>query len=165
MKKRNKSYRPRHIQVDPVSWAIAGCHLFLTDTIKQITAPVKDAFVTLKQGKATRDDWNMIVQALNVAEALCGAQIGPNLLPKIEKAQVSLKAIALRMCDGDAACKAPELAAVNEGIAMYCAQLKVCSQAEFGRALAYTKEMHRCGNADDVARVYLKMAPQERIAA
>lgn len=69
-----------------------------------------------------------------------------------------MKAIALRMQGGDMHCRAPELAAITEAIAMYRIQLRLCSQAEFGRAVKKTKEMHRCGAMDDVTALFDRMA-------
>ena len=160
-KPRNKAYRPRNIQADPISWAIAGVHTFPIKTRQELVEQVDIAFEILRCGDAGRDDWNMIVQALNVAEALATAErgsIGLNLMPKFDRAQGAMMAIAMRMQGSDKSCKAPELAAITEAIAMYRIQLRLCSQAEFGRALAKTKEMHKCGAMNDVAHVYAGMS-------
>lgn len=80
-KLRNKAYRPRNVQADPVSWAIAGVHTFPRETRAELIEQVDIAFEVLRRGAAGRDDWNMVVQALNIAEGLAGEQIGPNLIP------------------------------------------------------------------------------------
>lgn len=166
MKKRSKKYRQRAVQTDPISWAIAGVHTLPVKTIAATFAPIDDAVLKLKQGKATREDWNIPCQALNIAEALANLQIGPNLLPEIASGQSALVSIAQRMIGkGSATCYGAELAAIDEALAMYRAQLKVCTQAEFGRAVARVKELHRSGAMDDVGRMYEQMSAEHREAA
>lgn len=139
---RNKKYTPRDVQSDPVSWAIAGVHLMPAQMIAQCLDPINVAFLLLKRGVATRDEWNHVSTALNIAEALAGLDVGVNLMPAIEKGQHALHKIALRMLEtGDKACKAPELANIAEAIAMYRAQLQVCTQAEIGRAVKRSKAL------------------------
>lgn len=148
-KHRNKKYRPRAIQADPVSWAIAGVSTLMAS---------QQAVLLLKHGAANRDDWNIICQALNVAEALAGMGIGPNLLPQISAGQDALKSIALRMIGrGRTTCYGAELAAIDEALVMYRAQIKLCTQAEMSRAVARVKELHRSGAMDDVGRVFEQM--------
>jgi hypothetical protein len=158
VKKRNKSYRPREILADPISWAIAGAHTLPTESQSALLAPIDAAIVLLKQGKATRDDWNVCAQALNLAEALAGAQIGSNLMPQIRAGHKALEQVAIRMIErGTSTCYAAELAAIDEAIVMYRCQVRVCTQAEMSRALARVKELHRTGAMDQVAEIYEKM--------
>jgi hypothetical protein len=165
-KARNKKYKPREIQLDPVSWAIAGAHLFPTETIAATFKPIEDAILLLKQGRATREDWNVPCQALNIAEALAAMGIGPNLLPEIASGQSALVSIAQRMIGtGKATCYGAELAAIDEALTMYRVQMKVCTQGEFSRALARVKELHRSGAMDDMGRMYEEMTAEEMRSA
>jgi hypothetical protein len=161
-KKPRKRYVPREQRADPVTWALAGVHKIPTESIDASFAPINAAFGLLKQGKAAREDWNVISQALNVAEALAGLQIGSNLIPEIVAGQRWLHQIALRMLERDiSTCYAAELAAIDEALTMYRAQMQVCTQAEFGRAVARVKDLHRSGAMDDVARLYQEMDQKE----
>lgn len=156
--KRTKRYQPRIVQPDSVAWAVAGVHKMPFQRIDALFVPINAAVTLLKQGKATRCEWNGICQALNIAEALAGLQIGANLLPEIRAGQTALKQIALRMIGkGSATCYASELAAVDESLVMYRAQLKVCTQAELERAIAKVKAAHNSGAMDDIGRLYLSM--------
>lgn len=158
-KKRCKKYRPRHVQVDPVSWAVAGVHNFTFATVDKTLAPVEQAIVLLKKGEAMREHWNIPCQALNIAEALTKEGVGANLLPAIQAGQQALMAIALRMIEkgGPTACYAAELAAIDEAVLMYRAQMSACTQAEFGRAMDRVKMLHRSGAMTDIGRMYLQM--------
>jgi len=159
-KKRSKKYVPKDIQLDPISWAVAGVHNFPFATVDKTFEPINAAVLLLKQGKAAREDWNVPCQALNVAEALTGQGVGGNLLPAIRAGQEALKAIALRMLSrGTATCYAAELAAIDEALQMYRAQMSACTQAEFGRAVQRAKTLLMSGAKDDVARLYQQMEP------
>ncbi|HEY5798683.1 MAG TPA: hypothetical protein VIT92_00605 [Burkholderiaceae bacterium] len=156
--KRNKPYRPRDVQADAAAWAMAGVYTLPLQTQIDVLTPVYAAVLLLKQGKATREDWNIIAQSLNVAEALAGLQIGPNLMPIIAAGQRTLIDIALRMIEtGKSTCYAHELAAIDEAIVMTRAQLQLCTQAELSRALARVKDLHRSGHMKDVADIYDRM--------
>ncbi len=156
--KRNKKHHPRQVQNDPVSWAVAGVHLFPTETQRDLLAPPGAAFVKLRQGAADREDWNMLSQSLNLAEALAGLHIGPNLLPAIMAGQSALHQIAMRMLGkGCSTCYSKELVDIEEALAMYQAQLKKCSQAEYSRAIARVKDWVRDGTMDKTAQLYARM--------
>ncbi len=158
MKKRTKKYRPREVTADPISWAIAGVHTLPVESQASIMEPIDDAFLLLKKGVARREDWNVVGQALNLAEAFGGMQIGPNLLPAIMAGQSALHRIALRMLEtGSSTCYGAELATIEEALMMYRVQLKVCTQAELSRAFQRLKNLHRCGAMQDVARLYEQM--------
>lgn len=154
-KPRNKRYVPRECLADPVGWAVAGVHKLPTESVEAMFAPIDTARSLLLLGKATRDDWNVVCQALNLAEALAGFGIGANLMPEITDGQRWLHQIALRMIErGTSTCYATELAAIDEALTMYRAQLQVCTQAELSRAVAHVKNLHRSGAMVDVARVF-----------
>lgn len=157
-KPRSKKYVARDINLDALSWALAGVHTLPMECVERVMAQVNDALTAFKRRTATREDWNMLVQCLNVAEGLAALHIGPNLLPDFLRAQMMLQRIALRMADtGSNACKAPELAAITQALAMYRIQLRLCSQGELSRALAKVKAMHNNGGMNEVAHLYTLM--------
>lgn len=157
-KKRNKKYVQREVQADPISWAIAGVHNFPFATVDRTFEPVIAAVLLLKHGKADRDDWNVVCQALNVAEALADLCIGANLLPQIFADQNALEAIALRMVSrSTATCYASELAAIDEALQMYRAQMSTCTQAEFGRAINRVKRRLLSGAMTNAAALYVQL--------
>lgn len=158
MKKRNKKYQPRPISRDPVSHAIHGVATLGAGQIAEMMTPVRAAVDLLKQGRAYRDDWNVICQALNVGEALALGGIGPNLLPQLNAGQDALLAIGVRMAErGRTPCYGAELAAIDEALLMYRAQIGLCTQAEMGRAIERVIKMHRAGAMQDVAQVFERM--------
>lgn len=158
MKKRNKKYKPREIKTNALDWAIAGVFTFPHETQREIMKEPMASFELLRQGKASREDWNMICQALNVGEALCELHIGDNLLDDFHKGLEALHQIALRMLSGKSStCYAHELAAITEALAMHKIQLQLCTQAEFSRALQRVKNLINGGAQDDVAKTYARL--------
>lgn len=157
-KRPRKAYRPRTVQADPVSWAVAGVHTLPTQSQRDVLAVAETGFDKLRQGVAAREDWNLVCQALNTAEALCDLHIGDNLKLAILDGQGALLAIGKRMMkNGRTACYAGELAAIREAIDLHAVQLKLCTQAEYSRALKKVKNLINGGAADDVARMFQQM--------
>lgn len=157
-KKRDRRYKPREIQTDPVSWAIAGVHTFPKQTQDDVMAITWAAFDKLREGIAGREHWNIVAQSLNVAEALAGLKIGNNLLPEIYAGMEALHQIAMRMMKkGRTALYAQELAAVREACVLYGIQLGLCTQAEYSRAIKKVRDMHIGGATINVAKMYEKM--------
>jgi hypothetical protein len=157
-KPRNKKYRPIEVKSNTVDWAIAGVHTFPIETQKEIMAGALDSFDKLRQGIASREHWNTICQALNVGEALCEFNIGNNLLPAFHEGHSALHQIALRMLAGKSStCHAHELTAVTEALDMHKIQLRLCTQAEFSRAVKRVTNLINGGAQDDVAKTYARL--------
>lgn len=142
-KKPRKAYRAKPVSLDPISEGIYGAALFMPWQRSKVVAGPEAGFDLLRQGKAQNQDWNQVSQALSVAEALCGMNIGNNLLPQIEAGISGLTSIAIRMLEknGPTTCYAGELAAIREALDMYKAQLHHCTQGEFGRAVKQVTNM------------------------
>lgn len=162
-KPRNKKYRPKGVNPDALSWALAGVHTLPKADQQKAMEQALEGFGRLKQGKAEREDWNAIVQVANLGEALTLLHIGDNLKPAFDDAHQALHEIALRMLHGKSStCYAHELAAIQEAFDMYRIQLSICTQAEFGRAVAYVKKILLSNKVMNVAKTY---AALDRVAA
>jgi hypothetical protein len=158
MTKRNKKYRPREIKANAIDWAIAGVHTFPVETQRDIMRQPMKSFDLLRQGKANRDDWNQICQALNVGEALCEFNIANDHIDDFHRGHEALHQVALRMLSGKSStCYAHELAAITEALEMHNIQLQFCTQAEFSRAIVRVKNLIDGGAQDDVAKTYARL--------
>lgn len=159
-KKRNKAYRPRLVLANPMDWAMAGSCLLTDGQHAQFIEPVDQAIETIRQGRADRQDWNTVANAMNIAEGLVFVGVGMNLQPAIQAASESLKAVGLRMAaGGSSACRAAELEAIREGRDMYAAMLRAATQGESSRAIERTKQLHRSGAMGDMGRLFNQMRP------
>lgn len=160
-KPRNKKYHPKPVQVDSLSWALAGAHRLPAESVAAAMAPALASLALLKQGKAHRMDWNMIAKMFNIGQALAAAGVGMNLTPFLAVGDDALESIAMRMIGGKTtACYAWELAAICEALDMFHAQIKICTQGEWGRALERVKKLHQSGAMRDVSRLYGKMVTE-----
>lgn len=116
------------------------------------------SFERLREGRASREDWNQICQALNVGEALCEFNIANDHLDDFHKGHEALHKIALRMLAGKSStCYAHELAAITEALDMHKIQLQFCTQSEFGRAIKRVTDLINGGAQDDVAKTYARL--------
>ena len=164
-KPRNKAYKPKGALVNPIEWAVAGAHTLMLGQQEAFIKPVDDAIDLLRQGIATRDDWNMVASAMNIAVALADLQICPNFVPDFERAQEALRVIAGRMIQrGTSTCYSAELEALREARDMYRIQLRYCTQAESSRAIKRVKDTHRSGGMQDMAKLFNNMPPAAQAA-
>jgi hypothetical protein len=158
-KKRCKAYKPRDVNPNAMNWALAGAHLLPLDKQRELVGYVDEAFSRLRQGTASRDDWNALANGMNIAEALAFFKIVDNLLPEICEALDALHAVALRMLDGRGSrLTSDEQEALSFGRDIYKGQLEHCTQGEAMRAVQRVQDLHRSGAMQDVARLYQEMA-------
>lgn len=164
MKRRNKKYRPRAVLLNSFENAIVGRSLIPESMRQELLEPVKEAADKLQFERIDKDDWNILAQASNIAEALAGLNIGPNLLPQIKAMQNALQAIGQRMIERNTStARASELADIREGIEMYSAQLKVCTQAELSKAVRKVNDILRSGGMLLIRDTYGKIACAENV--
>lgn len=164
--KRRKAYKPKGVNPDAMNWAMSGAYTIPAPKRAEILSFVDQALDKLRRAEADRDDWNTLANALNIAEALVELEIGTNLLPVIKAGEAALLEVGKRMCGGArSTCRGTEIAAICEALDMYRIQLRLCSQAEFSKAVNRVKDLHRSGAMDDVARIYNAMIDTTKEAA
>lgn len=157
-KKRNKKYVPKPVMLDSMNWAMSGAHKLPKYKRDELLIPVDTAYKAMQRGEATREEWNTVANALNIAEALSEMQIGANLIPLIQAGLSALHDVAMRMLGGaKSTCKGAELTAIYEALDMYRIQLTECSQGEMSRAVKKVNDLHRSGAMDDVLQIYKQM--------
>ena len=97
-KKPRKKYNPKGVIIDTMAWVQAGMK-----KVEAIGAGTTlkirnyDAMNNLRMGIATRRDVDGIIDAINMAEALCRRGIGEDWLPEINDAQAAA-AIQKKSC-------------------------------------------------------------------
>ncbi|MCG2586549.1 hypothetical protein [Massilia sp. TS11] len=158
-KKPRKAYRPRPVSVNAAEWAVAGACCFTASMVADLIEPVRAAYDKLRQGQATVDDWNTLVQALNLGEALAVARIGAELMPFLHAGMAALQAVAERRAAGrSSVCTGAELTTIYDAMSWYRSQLRICTQAEYSRAIKSVKNWHMGGGSRRVAELIEKMA-------
>lgn len=94
------------------------------------------ALVSLSQGNGNKEDFQKIVAAANVTEAICMMKIGSEYSDILPPAQAAIKALHLREKEiGKYTFKAEELTAVNRMIELLDAQLAIITVQEMQESL------------------------------
>jgi hypothetical protein len=137
MRKRSK-YRPKGVIRDTMTWVQAG--MKRVDSIGAgTTLKIRnyDAMNNLRLGVATRREIDAIIDAMNVAEALCKRGTGGDWLPEIQSAQDHLLELARRGVANDMRfiVRGEELKALNLGMEIHDAQLEAVTVKELEVAM------------------------------
>lgn len=142
MRKRSK-YRPKHIRVD--------AHMYAVESMKKISQ-VDDALIVLKaknhaamdeivQGRGTRDHVDVLIAAMNMAEAYAIHGKGNDWRDEIKAAQDAIYSMGKRGLEKDRFLfTGPELQAVNLGMDIHDAQLDESLVKEMEMMIAYVQK-------------------------
>jgi uncharacterized small protein (DUF1192 family) len=95
-----------------------------------------DALDRARRGLAERRDLDVLIAAVNMAEALIRMRIGDDWKDEIRAAQDALFAVGSRGVEtGKFILRGPELTSLNLGMEIHDAQLEACTVAELERAI------------------------------
>jgi hypothetical protein len=137
MRKRSK-YRPKGVIRDTMTWLQAGMKR-IDEISAGTTLKIRnhDAINSLRLGQATRREIDAIIDAMNMAEALCKRGTGGDWLPEIQAAQDNLLALARRGVENDMRfiVRGEELKALNLGMEIHDAQLEAVTVRELELAM------------------------------
>lgn len=153
-KRRGKKYSPKPVSVNAMEWAMAGAHLLPASKRGELFEPVATAFEALREGAASAEQWYTIDNALRLAQALIGLNIGNNLTPQIADGRRALDAVGLRLrLAGSPTCRSLELGRIREALDLYQIQLGLCTQAEMSKAVRRVTNMIISGARDGAANL------------
>ena len=143
MRKRSK-YRPRQIFSDPVAWVINGFKP-MSDSGEAVSLKIKNhsALSDITQGQGNKDKVDVLIAAMNMAEALhiVNPQLGKEYAPEIKAAQDAIYNMAKRgVAKGRFVFTGPEMQAMNTGMEVHDAQLDACTIGELEQAIKYVYE-------------------------
>ena len=143
MKKRSK-YRPRRVILDPVSWVISGMKP-VSSTSEAVGLKIKNhqALLEITQGNGNRDSVDILIAAMNMAEALyvINANLGKDYATEIKAAQDAIYHMARRGVEkGKFLFTGLEMQAMNTGMEVHDAQLDTCTIAELETAIKFVYE-------------------------
>lgn len=151
MRKRSR-YRPKPVIVDTmahVRLSIAP----VTDMPKLIDTRIRnhDCLASLAQGRATRADIDVIIAALNIAEALIMQDVGKEYLQQLRDGQAAIVELSRRGLErGSFIATGPQLTAINWAMELHDAQLDVITVAQLERAIAKVQAIVLGGGAQAV---------------
>jgi hypothetical protein len=158
MRKRTKKYRPKAVSENPILDALYGASVLDAERKQEIMTHIYLALDLLRQGKAERHHWNTICQGANIGEALTELHIGDNLRPDFDRGHAALHQVALRMLQGaSSTCRAAELEAIRECVAMFEIQLGICTNGELARAERRVQNLLSGGAVENVTQTYARL--------
>lgn len=143
-KKPLKKYRPRPQIQDPLTYVLSGFKLPERSKTLKVQLINHGAMHSLTAGTGTRDDWQYVCNALNVAVVLAEMGIGDEYLPQIKEAMAAHAECGKRLyVHGRAVYTGPQLTAVNLGVEIHDAQLEVANVAQMEKAhIEVTRRLH-----------------------
>jgi len=138
MRKKSK-YKPRGVRLDAMHWVVSGMTKVSAKESEYVTMHLKNmsALDSLTKGTATRQEADIIIGVINVAEALCMLGVGVEYRQLVLDASSALYAVCKRSLELNDrfVCRGEELSAIKTGYEVHDAQMEVCTLAMLDKAL------------------------------
>ena len=138
MRKRSK-YKPKGVRLDTMNWVVTGMTKVSAKESEYVTMHLKNmsALDSLTKGTATRQEADIIIGVINVAEALCMHGVGVEYRQLVLDASSALYDVCKRSFSmGDRfVCRGQELVAIKDGYEVHDAQMEICTIADLDKAL------------------------------
>lgn len=146
-----KKYKPKGVRLDTMAWVLSGMKPVAKVQHAGLALKIKnhDALANITQGRGKRDDVDIVIAAMNVAEALGMLGLGSDWRPEINAAQEAIFHMGKRgLKNGDKFLfTGPEMQAVNLGMDIHDAQLDECTVKQLEQALAIVEREIRLKRA------------------
>jgi hypothetical protein len=150
MRKRSK-YKPKGVRLDNMAWVQSGLRR-VEDVSASATIKIRnhDAMNTLRLGNATKAEIDIIIAALNIAEALARRGVGGDWLAELRAAQDALLTLARRGLTSRFIVRADELTALNLAMEIHDAQLEAVTVKQLETAMEFVAETVRLKKARSI---------------
>jgi hypothetical protein len=144
MRKKSK-YKPKGVRLDAVNWVLAGMRKVGTLPTAGVGLKLKnhEALDSIMKGQGTREHVDVLIHAVNMAEALIRIRddLGADWATEIRAAQDAIFTMAKRGVEKNRfAFTGPEMTAVRVVMDVHDAQLDDCSVKEMEKALDLVTE-------------------------
>jgi hypothetical protein len=143
---------------NPIVMAIEGAAITDTKALDKIRLSELTSLEAFRTGTATKHDWRVCADFLNVQEQLCRTGVGPEALDACLTAQAALGAVQDRSkrLDGRLVLAGPELNALREALEFMDLQRSSISRGRLEEASAKDSGSHSRRASADV-KVYVLM--------
>jgi hypothetical protein len=157
MKKKSK-YKPKGVRLDNLSWIIAGMKKVGTLPTAGVALKLKnhEALDSILMGEGTRDHVDVLIAAVNMAEAMVRLreELGADWKTEIKAAQDALFTMARRGVEKNKfAFTGPEMNAVKLVMDVHDVQLDNCTVKDMERALFIVEEEIRMKKARPIVEM------------
>jgi hypothetical protein len=136
-KKRNKKYGgPKYVCRNVFATVFGGMGSTHIEHLRDVQIKNHLAMAEMAQGRGTREQWNLIVGAINIANIMCEQGIGDEFRAKTIAARNAMLAVGKRAVkSGDRfVFTGDELQAINEALDCHDAQLENSRAIDVDRA-------------------------------
>ena len=134
-----KKYKPKGVRLDCMAWVMSGMKPVSQVQHAGLALKIKnhDALTNITQGRGKRDDIDIVIAAMNVAEALAMLGLGSDWRKEVNAAQEAIFSMGKRgLMNADKFLfTGPEMQAVNLGMNVHDAQLDECTVKQLEEAL------------------------------
>lgn len=135
MKKRSKPYRPKYVARNPLSQFFGGMSSQHADHLQVLYLKNHNAMAAIVQGRGGRDEWDLLVGAVNMGNVMCEMGIGDEYRKQMLAGRDALCEVGKRaLKTGKFLFKGDELQAMNEAMACHDAQLENVRAIDIERA-------------------------------
>jgi hypothetical protein len=150
MRKKSK-YKPKGVRLDNMAWVQSGLRR-VEGVSASATIKIRnhDAMNTLRLGAATRAEIDVLINALNVTEALARQGVGSDWLPELRAAQDALLTLARRGLKSRFIVRGDELTALNLAMEIHDAQLETVTVKQLETAMNDVTETVRLKKARSI---------------
>ena len=146
-----KKYKPKGVRLDCMSCVLSGMKPVSQVQHAGLALKIKnhDALANITQGRGKRDDVDLVIAAMNVAEGLAMLGLGADWRKEINAAQEAIYQMGKRGLkhDDKFLFTGPEMQAVNLGMDVHDAQLDECTVKQLEEALAIVEREIRLKRA------------------
>jgi len=142
MRKRSK-YHPKPVLLNPVGYVLEGLEPVRSHGSHATDLKIKNhlALTNLTHGEATRYDIEVLINMVNVVEALYRLGFGKEYAEEVKAGLDALHAVAVRGRDTNRfILKAAEMRALNEISELHDAQLEVITVRDLDQAVKLVKK-------------------------
>lgn len=150
MKKRSKKYVPKGTTTNTLAifGGMLGTH---GERLQAVQLKSHQALAEIVQGRGTRDHWNLVVGAVNMANVMCDMGIGAEYRPVMLAARDAMMEIGKRAAANANrfVFKGEELQTVNEMMDMHDAQLENIRAVDVDRAVDEVMRRVKNGHKDN----------------
>jgi len=157
MSRKRSKYRPRGVIVDTMAHVSVGLKPLseIDDALIILRIKNHDALTSIAQGKGTRADVDVVIAALNIAEALTMQNVASAYKDQLRQGQDALKDMAARGRGlGDRfVCTGQELTAINWAMEIHDAQLDAATVLDIERAVDLIEKEIRGGKARPIVKL------------
>lgn len=146
--RKKSNYKPKGVRLDNFAWVCAGLRKVgsLPDTGVTLKLKNHEALEAVLKGTATRDHLDVLIAAMNMAEALyfINSLLGKDWSDEIRAAQDAIVVMSRRGLKANSfVFNAPEMAAVKLAISVHSQQLDDCTVRELEQAIDYVSSRIR----------------------